>query len=342
MKNVVVFMPPPVELGDAPINMSIIVVILLIGVSEAWSIVENPAVLLVVLWKNAFIIFSPKGILPSVFGLFHSAIRNRIKPNSSRILVIINTIFVCCFIFLFFQPSNNTTKPIPPTIISSVIGNINNTLFAKGVRLANSSLFEPNVSNPALQKDATDRNIALNKPNAKLFEIFTVLYSRHNAPIPSMTNVRIMTFFMNLTTPCILSLLMLSCIVCLFLKLIFLPNMSRIDDVIVTIPSPPICIRNSIIILPNSVKEVDISIVCNPVTHTPLVLVNSASIAFSQFPFVLDMGRDSKKAPIKIINIKPRIIFVLGEIFILFLIFSIADILYQNAIQLANKRRSNK
>ena len=52
-KIVVVLTPPAVEVGDPPININSIVVNLLMLVSEDWSSAAIPAVLVVILWKNA-------------------------------------------------------------------------------------------------------------------------------------------------------------------------------------------------------------------------------------------------------------------------------------------------
>src|SRR5699024_2672589 len=45
---VVVFIPPPVEAGDAPININIIITNILLSLIAAKSIVLNPAVLIVI------------------------------------------------------------------------------------------------------------------------------------------------------------------------------------------------------------------------------------------------------------------------------------------------------
>ena len=47
VNNVVVLIPPPVEHGDAPININKIVNRYALGVSRLWSKEQNPAVLVV-------------------------------------------------------------------------------------------------------------------------------------------------------------------------------------------------------------------------------------------------------------------------------------------------------
>ena len=91
--KVVVFIPPAVDAGLPPINIRRLVAILLCGVSDAWSKVEKPAVLGVILWKIEFIILSQVLIFPIVFGLFHSSTANNIAPPKIRTEVIIKTNF---------------------------------------------------------------------------------------------------------------------------------------------------------------------------------------------------------------------------------------------------------
>ena len=160
--SVVVFIPPPVEFGDAPININNIVTILVSAVSAFWSMLANPAVLAVTLWNNEFTILFQTFIFPMVFGLFHSNISVVAKPINNKASVVYRTTRTCClFCFLW---SSSITNPIPPSTISNIIGSSNRMLVAYGVKLANCMFVMLRVSNPALQKLATDKNIAQNIP----------------------------------------------------------------------------------------------------------------------------------------------------------------------------------
>ena len=71
--KVVVFIPPPVEDGEAPMNISIIVIMIAGFVSREMSVVLNPAVRGVIDKKRPFINLPPNEKDPRV--LFHSRSR---------------------------------------------------------------------------------------------------------------------------------------------------------------------------------------------------------------------------------------------------------------------------
>ena len=72
--SVVVLIPPPVEAGLAPINISAIVTVLDTGESSPTPNDANPAVLVEAEKKNAFASLFPKLIFPNVMGLLYSKI----------------------------------------------------------------------------------------------------------------------------------------------------------------------------------------------------------------------------------------------------------------------------
>ena len=86
---------------------------------------------------------------------------------------------------------------------------------------------------------------------------------------------------------------------------IFLPEISANDIATVTTPIPPIWIKIKIITCPKIVQCVAVSKTTNPVTHTADVDVNKESIKEVHSPDLLDIGRQSKNAPIKITAAKP-------------------------------------
>ena len=109
VKQVVVLIPPPVEPGDAPINISIITINNPAEENSDIGKVENPAVLAEVLVRKApsQLIFSKHLII--------------IVPDISKKTVIVITIFVCKLNFLklcMVTISLITKKPNPPKIIS--------------------------------------------------------------------------------------------------------------------------------------------------------------------------------------------------------------------------------
>ena len=69
-EKVVIFTPPPVEPGAAPMNISMVEMPLLMGLRVAWSMELNPAVRQVTDWNRPAVIFSPK-LRPDMV-LFHS------------------------------------------------------------------------------------------------------------------------------------------------------------------------------------------------------------------------------------------------------------------------------
>ena len=94
MNNVVVLIPPAIDAGEPPTNIKNPDKTCDTGFSAAWSIVVNPAVLVVMLWKNALTILSPVLKPPSVFGLFHSKIINKPAPTKIKMPVTHNTTLV--------------------------------------------------------------------------------------------------------------------------------------------------------------------------------------------------------------------------------------------------------
>ena len=70
--TVVVFMPPPVDAGDAPIIISMLLNSLEPSLNRERSKELKPAVRIVTDWKKAFSAFSPVVKPPSVPGPFHS------------------------------------------------------------------------------------------------------------------------------------------------------------------------------------------------------------------------------------------------------------------------------
>ena len=81
---VVTFTPPPVEAGDAPVNISKLATSLPAGRIAASSMVLKPAVRSVTDWNSAASSFSPRVRFPSVAGLLHSEISVNTKPKASR------------------------------------------------------------------------------------------------------------------------------------------------------------------------------------------------------------------------------------------------------------------
>jgi len=86
---VVVFMPPPVDAGEAPINISIIVTNCEALEKSACGTVSKPAVLAVTDWKNEAIIFDPVPI--PLNALFDSSRKIKKAPDKIRAAVVRST-----------------------------------------------------------------------------------------------------------------------------------------------------------------------------------------------------------------------------------------------------------
>lgn len=143
IKAVVVFTPPPVDPGDAPININITNVNNPAFVKVPKLYVLNPAVLAEVLKKNA----------PSQ-DIF-SVIFKRMVPTISNKVVINNTTFVWRQNFLkdlFSNISFITKKPSPPKIIRKHVVKFKRILLWYGMRFCN----PPNISNPELLNAAME------------------------------------------------------------------------------------------------------------------------------------------------------------------------------------------
>jgi hypothetical protein len=94
--KVVVFIPPPVEPGDAPTYIRKIKNTSTGTESALISTELNPAVRVETEWKNAVIIF-PRGLYPSTIE-FHSRKRNTIIPATIRIRLVLKAILAPVFI----------------------------------------------------------------------------------------------------------------------------------------------------------------------------------------------------------------------------------------------------
>ena len=75
-----------------------------------------------------------------------------------------------------------------------------------------------------------------------------------------------------------------------------------------TIPSPPSWISMRMTILPKRLQWIAVFTTTSPVTQTEVVDVNRASINGVKFPSAEENGRQSIKAPIKIVPRKPSAI----------------------------------
>jgi len=93
--KVVVLIPPPVELGEAPINIKIIIKKRVAFCMLPIWIVLSPAVRAVTDWKIDPYIFSDKFKLPSVSGLLDSIRSIIIKPIKISIKLIFKTSLAC-------------------------------------------------------------------------------------------------------------------------------------------------------------------------------------------------------------------------------------------------------
>lgn len=96
--KVLVFIPPPVEAGEAPTHIKNITIRIVCKLSAPVSTVLKPAVLVVTEPKNAVTIFPRKEWLDRV--LLNSRIKNAIVPKTVRIREVTRTIRVFTFINL--------------------------------------------------------------------------------------------------------------------------------------------------------------------------------------------------------------------------------------------------
>ena len=109
---VVVFTPPPVDPGEAPMNIRIHIAKRPALEKFPMLYVENPAVLVVILWKNA-----------PIHVIFSVAFKIRVPPIK-RTAVIEMATLECrqSFLKLFcFTISTSTRNPIPPTITKTSV-----------------------------------------------------------------------------------------------------------------------------------------------------------------------------------------------------------------------------
>jgi len=124
--NVVVFIPPPVELGDAPMAINIIVrnrVVVL-----KWDILRvlNPAVLVEIEVNKELNILSENERCCNVHGLLYSKIKKDKAPPNINVDVTAITNFVCkdhfaFFMFILRSKSIITGNPKPPKITNNII-----------------------------------------------------------------------------------------------------------------------------------------------------------------------------------------------------------------------------
>lgn len=70
-------------------------------------------------------------------------------------------------------------------------------------------------------------------------------------------------------------------------------------------PTPPVCMSRSITICPNTEKCTFVLYTTSPVTQVALVAVKSESINGVQLPSLLETGRQSRNAPVKITTTYP-------------------------------------
>ena len=124
-KNVVVLIPPPVDPGDAPINISTQSTNSPALVKLPMGYVENPAVLADTLWKKA-----PSQVTSSV------AFRRSVPTTRSTTVVVI-TILECSISFLnllLLIMSRITRNPRPPKMIRIQVIIFRSTLSLYGIR----------------------------------------------------------------------------------------------------------------------------------------------------------------------------------------------------------------
>lgn len=153
MKKVLVFIPPPVEPGEAPINMRIrIKKVVALVIIEILTVLK-PAVLGVTAWKMDARIFSLMGI--PLRTLFHSSKENNKAPVIIRVRDVRKTILKCRGILnlSFFNLATKNPKitlrgknPIPPRKIKIIT-----VRFTRASPLKEARLSEKREK-PALQK----------------------------------------------------------------------------------------------------------------------------------------------------------------------------------------------
>ena len=120
---VVVLMPPAVEPGLPPMNMSIIVSSLLAGESAAVSTLLKPAVLGVTAEKKLTSTCSPSGM--PTFMRLRSIIKKSAAPPKVSMAEVMSTSLVCrhqrCACSPHLRMSSQTRKPMPPIVMSAMI-----------------------------------------------------------------------------------------------------------------------------------------------------------------------------------------------------------------------------
>ena len=128
------------------------------------------------------------------------------------------------------------------------------------------------------------------------------------APAPSMTIVVMIMNLVSLTMPPRQGAEMAFCIVCLCMRLIFLPDsIYRVDATVIT-PRPPTWISARIITCPKYDQYVAVSTTTRPVTHTADVAVKRAVPNDVNSPLLAEMGSMSSSAPSTMTMTKPSII----------------------------------
>ena len=93
--NVVTLMPPAVDAGPAPMNISVVITSRVGSFMPPMSTVLKPAVLGVTPWNHPARILSKVSSGPSVAGFVHSNVITTRGPNTSSAAVVIKVIFVC-------------------------------------------------------------------------------------------------------------------------------------------------------------------------------------------------------------------------------------------------------
>jgi len=237
---VVVLIPPAVEPGLPPMNMSTIVKSLLSGVSAAVSTVLKPAVLAVT-EPNNDANMAPGVSMPAMVLFFSKIYKNSPPPKTSISVVDITILawseYLLSLNFLVLT-SFHMVKPIPPMMISSIIVILTNGSAAYFVNDEYSS-FMPIKSKPALQNADiewnTEKYMPLNMPKSGMKRI-----AKSTAPMPSIRKVPLIIMLKSLTIPPISSALTLSCIRSLCLSPIFLCRSMENATPIEIKPMPPI------------------------------------------------------------------------------------------------------
>ncbi|MPN48259.1 hypothetical protein SDC9_195865 [bioreactor metagenome] len=150
-------MPPAVEPGLPPINISIIVRSLPESDMEATSTTLNPAVLGVIAQNKDAMIFCGIVMPASVLSYSNAYMSN--VPMTIRMAVAESTILVCNSYFLklnlCFETSSHTKNPIPPITISADMVRLTMASVENEVNDEYAPL-HPMISKPALQKAETE------------------------------------------------------------------------------------------------------------------------------------------------------------------------------------------